>query len=184
MLLKIVSCIHRVHAYSFVTQPWVSIVTTAVFFAAQEGHFDALQYLHQKGKCDLGSRSFDGMSPIHAACQNGHLEIVQVSYYINDEIKIILDHSTLPVSLESQQPSTKLLKEAHHYILLLVSASVYQAMHGHYYTWLLVANGHEDIVRWLVNNDLTGTIAFIQDNNGDTPAHDAADNGYVSLHGS
>lgn len=56
-------------------------------------------------------------------------------------------------------------------------------MYGHYYTWLLVANGHEDIVRWLVNNDLTGTIAFIQDNNGDTPAHDAADNGYVSLHG-
>ena len=42
-----------------------------------------------------------------------------------------------------------------------------------------VAAGHEEIVRWLVNNDLTGTIAFIQDNNGDTPAHDAADNGYV-----
>lgn len=66
------------------------IVTTAVFFAAQEGHFSTLQYLHQKGKCDLGSRSFDGMSPIHAACQNGHLEIVQVSRNVNDEIKLSL----------------------------------------------------------------------------------------------
>ena len=47
----------------------------------------------------------------------------------------------------------------------------------------IIAAGHEEIVRWLVNNDLTGTIAFIQDNNGDTPAHDAADNGYVSLYG-
>ena len=48
------------------------------------------------------------------------------------------------------------------------------------YTFLVTATGREEIVRWLVNNDLTGTIAFIQDNNGDTPAHDAADNGYVS----
>lgn len=48
---------------------------------------------------------------------------------------------------------------------------------------MAVATGREDIVRWLVNNDLTGTIAFIQDNNGDTPAHDAADNGYALLHG-
>ena len=59
-----------------------SIVTTPIFFAAQEGHFTALQYLYQKGKCDLASRSFDGMSPIHAACQNGHLEIMQVSVFI------------------------------------------------------------------------------------------------------
>jgi len=54
-------------------------VTTPIFFAAQEGHFTALQYLHQKGKCDLGSRSHDGMSPIHAASQNGYLEIIQVN---------------------------------------------------------------------------------------------------------
>ena len=54
-------------------------VTTPIFFAAQEGHFTTLQYLHQKGKCDLGSRSHDGMSPIHAASQNGHLEIIQVN---------------------------------------------------------------------------------------------------------
>ena len=49
------------------------------------------------------------------------------------------------------------------------------------YFCISVGAGHEEIVRWLVNNDLTGTIAFIQDNNGDTPAHDAADNGYMLL---
>jgi len=74
--------------------------------------------------------------------------------------------------------------EAHHCILLLVSTSDYDHLPYiiintlHVYT---IAAGHEAIVRWLVNNDLTGTIAFIQDNNGDTPAHDAADNGYVSM---
>ena len=47
---------------------------------------------------------------------------------------------------------------------------------------MCVAAGHEEIIRWLINNDLTGTIALIQDNNGDTPAHDAADNGYVVLY--
>ena len=61
-------------------------MTTPIFFAAQEGHLTALQYLHQKGKCDMGTRSFDGMSPMHAACQNGHLEIIQVSVLTKNNI--------------------------------------------------------------------------------------------------
>ena len=72
-----------------------STVTTPIFFAAQEGHFTALQYLHQKGKCDLASRSFDGMSPIHAACQNGHLEIMQVSVFIIQRTNSIQHHNNL-----------------------------------------------------------------------------------------
>lgn len=107
-----------------------SIVTTPLFFAAQEGHFTALQYLHQKGKCDLASRSFDGMSPIHAACQSGHLEIMQVTrMYSNITITIVILCSTLPVNLGSQQHLTKLLKEVHHCTLLLVSVLLYEFIH-------------------------------------------------------
>ena len=35
--------------------------------------------------------------------------------------------------------------------------------------------------KWLIDSDVTGTLVTSKDNNGDTPAHDAADNGSVSI---
>jgi len=67
---------------------------------------------------------------------------------------------------------------APHYTLLLVSCNKLSINITFIYC---TAAGHEEIIRWLINNDLTGTIALIQDNNGDTPAHDAADNGYIAI---
>ncbi len=52
--------------------------TTPVYFAAQEGRLQALQYLHDSANCDLMKASEDGLKPIHAACQTGHTSIVKV----------------------------------------------------------------------------------------------------------
>ena len=57
---------------------------------------------------------------MNAACQND-LEIVQVSHYINDEIKFIFGHSTYVTSMDVGKLATldKILdRKAHHCILL------------------------------------------------------------------
>lgn len=39
------------------------------------------------------------------------------------------------------------------------------------------AAGQVHTARWLINSDVGGTLVVAKDKNGDTPAHDAADNG-------
>ena len=39
------------------------------------------------------------------------------------------------------------------------------------------ATGMVKTARWLIDSDLKGTLVKMKDNNGDTAAHDAADNG-------
>jgi len=39
------------------------------------------------------------------------------------------------------------------------------------------ATGQVHTARWLINSDVGGTLVMAKDKNGDTPAHDAADNG-------
>ena len=41
----------------------------------------------------------------------------------------------------------------------------------------VLAAGKLKTVRWLVNNDMTGLLVSAKDENGDTPAHDAAGSG-------
>ena len=55
-----------------------SLGATPIHYAAQEGHLEAVTFLHSKGKCSLETRVDDGMKPIHAAAQSGHTSIVQV----------------------------------------------------------------------------------------------------------
>ena len=40
-----------------------------------------------------------------------------------------------------------------------------------------LASGQVHTARWLINSDVGGTLVMTKDKNGDTPAHDAADNG-------
>ena len=40
-----------------------------------------------------------------------------------------------------------------------------------------VATGQLKTARWLIDSDVGGTLVNSKDNSGDTPAHDAADNG-------
>ena len=42
------------------------------------------------------------------------------------------------------------------------------------------ATGQVHTARWLINSDVGGTLVMAKDKNGDTPAHDAADNGWAS----
>ena len=41
------------------------------------------------------------------------------------------------------------------------------------------ATGQVDTAKWLIDSDVGGKLITSKDNNGDTPAHDAADNGSV-----
>ena len=38
-------------------------------------------------------------------------------------------------------------------------------------------NGHIETAEWLLKTDITGKLISAKDKNGDTPAHDAAENG-------
>lgn len=66
----------------------LALGTAPVYFAAQEGRLDALRFLHTKAKCSLSTKNADGWSPIHAASQGGHAEVIEVRiriqmYYMN-----------------------------------------------------------------------------------------------------
>ena len=52
--------------------------TTAVYFAAQEGRLECLQYLVREAGADPLAKARDGMTAIHAATQGGHLDTVRV----------------------------------------------------------------------------------------------------------
>ena len=41
------------------------------------------------------------------------------------------------------------------------------------------ASGKEKVAEWLINSDTGGNLVNKKDGNGDTPAHDAAESGYV-----
>ena len=43
----------------------------------------------------------------------------------------------------------------------------------------VLATGQLKTAKWLIDSDVGGTLVTSKDNNGDTPAHDAADNGSV-----
>ena len=40
-----------------------------------------------------------------------------------------------------------------------------------------IATGQIKTARWLIDTDIGGTLINMKDSSGDTPAHDAADNG-------
>ena len=41
----------------------------------------------------------------------------------------------------------------------------------------VAGNGHIDTAEWLLKSDVSGRLITAKDKNGDTPAHDAAENG-------
>lgn len=43
--------------------------------------------------------------------------------------------------------------------------------------YVFVATGQEHTAQWIMNTDSSGTLVSMKDKNGDTPAHDAAENG-------
>jgi hypothetical protein len=51
--------------------------TTAVYFAAQEGRLECLQYLVREAGADPLAKARDGMTSVHAATQGGHLDTVR-----------------------------------------------------------------------------------------------------------
>ena len=54
------------------------IGASPIYYAAQEGRLDVLEFMHEKCKCDLNKACNDGLKPIHAASQCGHTNIVKV----------------------------------------------------------------------------------------------------------
>ena len=53
-----------------------------MYFAAQEGRLDCLKYFIEELKCDPISQDNEGMTLLHAATQEGHFEMVQVSSHV------------------------------------------------------------------------------------------------------
>lgn len=41
----------------------------------------------------------------------------------------------------------------------------------------VTGNGHIETAEWLLKTDVSGRLISAKDKNGDTPAHDAAENG-------
>ena len=69
--------------------------------------------------------------------------------------------TTLPVSINT------ILCE----ILIIMKVYVSDAI------LLFLGNGHVETAEWLLKSDVSGRLIVAKDKNGDTPAHDAAENG-------
>ena len=71
------ACIHT-YIYTIIMSLNITLGTTPVYQAAQQGQLEALKFLCEKCKCKLTVASEDGAKPIHAAAQCGKTNIVQV----------------------------------------------------------------------------------------------------------
>jgi len=69
---------------------------TPVFIASQNGHVDALEFLHKNG-ADINTPRNDGTTPVFIASQNGHLEVVKFLLLLGADICRCDDRGANPV---------------------------------------------------------------------------------------
>jgi len=70
---------------------------------------------------------------------------------------------------------------APYYVIVIFFAHVTLDLLRMYQFFMFVnaASGEVKVAEWLINSDTGGNLVNKKDGNGDTPAHDAADSGYV-----
>ena len=62
-------------------------------------------------------------------------------------------------------------------MLMIITQSADSVAYYKNVFFIFVASGQVGAARWLLNCDLGGKLITAKDKNGDTAAHDAADNG-------
>jgi ankyrin repeat protein len=76
--LDILKCLHNKHGLNIdVDRQTTPQRYTALFFAAQEGHYDMVKYLHKVCGADINLTDVDGVAPLTIALLNGRMRIVR-----------------------------------------------------------------------------------------------------------
>ncbi|CAI8043204.1 Espin, partial [Geodia barretti] len=153
---------------------------TAAHVAASSGNVEVLKMIASKNKKFLTQETADGTTPLYFAAQEGRLATLK---YLHEKTKCDLSSRSndgrKPIHAACQCGHTHIVK----YIVSQLSNHVIFDTVPDGATTLHFASstGQMKTAKWLIDSDVAGTLVTSKDNNGDTPAHDAADNGKIEM---
>ena len=73
-----------------------SILRTPLYWAAQNGNVECLQFLHELG-ADVNQATNDGASPVYAAAGHGTIEITRLLQTLGADVNKCSNDGTSPV---------------------------------------------------------------------------------------
>ncbi|XP_057486568.1 ankyrin repeat-containing protein ITN1-like [Actinidia eriantha] len=141
---------------------------TALFTAAERGHFDVVkELLKYANKDSISKKNLSGFDPLHIAARQGHHGIVQVLLDHDPELcKTIGPSNATPLISAASRGHTAVVNE-----LLLKDCSLLEISrsNGKNALHLAARQGHEDIVKALLDKD--PQLARRTDKKGQTALH-------------
>ena len=152
--------------------------STPLRAAAFNGRLDIVSCLVEHG-ADVNTRHDDGDTPVMATCYNGHMNVV--TYLVEHGANIHVQNKDGNTCLHwaAERGHVEVVSK-----LLALGANEYQdyvnARNNFESTPLMRTcyNGHMDVVTYLVEH---GANIHLQDKNGDTCLHNAAERGHVEV---
>ncbi|GFY96607.1 ankyrin repeat family protein [Actinidia rufa] len=146
----------------------VKRILTALFTAAERGHFDVVkELLKYANKDSISKKNLSGFDPLHIAARQGHHGIVQVLLDHDPELcKTIGPSNATPLISAASRGHTAVVNE-----LLLKDCSLLEISrsNGKNALHLAARQGHEDIVKALLDKD--PQLARRTDKKGQTALH-------------
>jgi ankyrin repeat protein len=153
---------------------------TAAHVAASSGNTEVMKTIVNKNRKYLSQQTTDGTTPVYYAAQEGRLAVLK---YLHEKGKCDLSSPSndgrKPIHAACQCGHTDVVK-------FIVSQSNNSAIFetvpdGATTLHFAASTGQLKTVQWLIDSDVGGTLVNSKDNGGDTPAHDAADNGHTDV---
>ncbi|CAF2761767.1 unnamed protein product [Rotaria sp. Silwood2] len=150
-----------------------------LYFAASYHHTRIVELLLNKYKAIVDLSTFDGSTPLHAACERGFTDIVQLLINSQANINAKMNDGTTAIMLACQNGHLSVVQ-------MLISTGQcnfsMKRLDGITPLFLVVQHGHETIFDYIIENvdNIQETIDLARED-GATPLFKACQKGYESL---
>lgn len=155
----------------------------ALYYAALGGLVQTTTVLLRQGANPNYIRLTEGNTPLHGAVKGEHIKLIRLLLDNGADPETENDHGLKPIDVASQNGNMDVvallsarMQKAQVQTTELKSVLSMDAGHALYHG---AANGHYDIVKWLLDNKADPNLA--EESEGDTPLHAAARNNHADI---